>query len=107
VPPPRQTNTLSSEVTVPDGYAVITGGLTREDDSDSASKIPGLGDIPWLGAAFRQSNHSRSQSTLFVFIRPVILRDDLFEDLKYLSSRDLKAAGLPENLPSSQPLLME
>lgn len=107
VPPPRQTNTLSSEVTVPDGYAVITGGLTREDDSDSASKIPGLGDLPWLGAAFRQSNHSRSQSTLFVFIRPVILRDDLFEDLKYLSSRDLKAAGLPENLPSSQPLLME
>ncbi len=107
VPPPRQTNTLSSEVTVPDGYAVITGGLTREDDSDSASKIPLLGDIPWLGTAFRQSNHSRSQSTLFVFIRPVILRDDLFEDLKYLSSRELKAAGLPDNLPSSQPLLMK
>jgi general secretion pathway protein D len=107
VPPPRQTNTLSSEVTVPDGYAVITGGLTREDDSDSASKIPLLGDIPWLGHAFRQSNRSHSQSTLFVFIRPVILRDDLFEDLKYLSSRELKAAGLPDNLPASRPLLME
>ncbi|MHC4717338.1 MAG: type II secretion system protein GspD, partial [Planctomycetota bacterium] len=106
VPPPRQTNNLTSEVTVPDGYAVIVGGLKRRDQSDTASKIPFLGDIPVLGRLFSLTDQGDTESTLFVFIRPVILRDDRFEDLKYLSRRDLELAELPPDLPASEPLLM-
>jgi hypothetical protein len=36
----------------------------------------------------------------------VILRDDRFEDLKYLSDRSLEQAGLPADCPMSQPLVM-
>jgi general secretion pathway protein D len=47
---------------------------------------------------------SDSNVTLFVFIRPVILRDDKFEDLKFLSEREVRAAGVPADLPQSEPL---
>lgn len=106
VPPPRQTNNINSEVTVPDGYAVIVGGLTRKNYSETVSKVPWLGDIPILKHAFSMTSTNDTESTLFVFIRPVILRDDQFEDLKYLSGKDLAAAGLPAHYPTSDPMLM-
>ena len=106
IPPPRQTNTLSSEVTVPDGYGVIVGGLTRRDKSYTDSRLPLLGRIPILKYLFGSYSWTDSQNTLFVFIRPVILRDDRFEDLKYLSDQDRELAQLDPNLPVSWPLVM-
>ena len=107
VPPPRQTSSLTSEVTVPDGYAVVVGGLNSRYLSDTATKIPWLGDIPILKHLFRLTDKTDKNSTLFVFIRPVILRDDEFEDLKYLSQRDLELAELPPNLPPADLLIMQ
>lgn len=107
IPPPRQTNTLDSEITVPDGYTVIVGGLTRKDFSKSVSKIPWLGDIPILKYLVSSRTRGDAQSTLFAFVRPVILRDDQFEDLKYLSDRELKLADMPPNFPRSAPLIMQ
>ena len=106
VPPPRQTNTISSEVVVPSGQAVIVGGLTREDHQETESSLPGLGHIPILEYVVGNRSDNRTQSTLFVFLRPVILRDDKFEDLKFLSERDLKLAKMPPNFPQSRPMVM-
>jgi len=106
IPPPRQTDTVGSEVTVPDGYAVIVGGLTRKDFSRQISKIPLLGDVPILKFLFSSFKDTDTKSRLYVFIRPVILRDDKFEDLKFLSERDLAAAQLPSNYPTSDPIIM-
>ena len=106
IPPPRQTDSLSSSVTVPNGFAVIVGGLTRKDAGTSAAGVPFLAEIPILKYLFGVHSTTDSQSTLFVFIRPIVLRDDQFEDLKYLSQQDLQAAGLPANFPQSDPLNM-
>jgi general secretion pathway protein D len=106
IPPPRQTNDISSEVTIPDGYTVVVGGLTRKDKSESESHIPFLGDIPLLKYLFGTTTRSHSETTLYVFIRPVILRDDRFEDLKYLSEGDCRTAELPPEFPTSQPIVM-
>ena len=107
VPPPRQTNAISSNVMIPDGNTIIVGGLNRTDESDSRSTIPLIGEIPLLGDLIGNKSRSASQSTLFVFIRPVILRDDQFRDLKYYSRQEARRASLPSDLPQSQPLLME
>jgi len=107
VPPPRQTNTLDSQVTIPDGHAIIVGGLTRKDFAYSATRLPYIGKIPLLGELISSTTRNESQSTLFVFIRPVILRDDKFADLKFISQRDLTRAELPGHYPSSEPLIME
>ena len=105
IPPPRQTNTISSNITVPDGYTVVVGGLTREDTGETVSKIPLLGDIPVIRHLFRSITDNKAHSTLYVFIRPVVLRDDRFEDLKYLSGLDRDLAGLPADFPVSEPLV--
>jgi general secretion pathway protein D len=106
VPPPRQTDSISSEVTIPDGHTIIVGGLKRRDLTDKVDRIPILGEIPVLEYLFSSRSESQAESSLFLFIRPVVLRDDQFEDLKYLSQRDLAAAELPGDYPVSQPLFM-
>lgn len=107
VPPPRQTSTLNSEVTVPDGHAIIIGGLKRTDLIESSVGIPLLSKIPILKYLFGAVDKSRTESTLFVFIRPTILRDDQFEDLKYLSDGQLIAAEMAPNTPVGEPMILK
>ena len=103
LPPPSQKNSVDSEVTIPDGYTIVVGGLTSKNFSRTESTIPILGDIPILKYAFGTRTWNTADSTLFVFIRPVILRDDQFDDLKFISEQDVKAAGLVSDLPTSGP----
>jgi general secretion pathway protein D len=104
IPPPRQTDSVQSKVTIPDGSTVIVGGLNRTNYTHTIDAIPILGQIPYLGVLFRNKNETQENLTLFVFLRPVILRDDQFEDLKYLSYRDVKTAGVSDGWPTSSPL---
>ena len=106
VPPPRQETSLSSVATVPDGYAVVIGGLEIETEGDSTSKLPLLGDIPLIGALFRNESTSTSRSRFFVFLRCSVMRNKLFEDLKYVSRQDLDVAGVQSGAPEVLPLIM-
>ena len=106
LPPPSQKNSVDSSVTIPDGYTIVVGGLTTKNFNTSVNTIPLLGQIPVLKYLFGSRSRSSEDSTLFVFIRPVILRDDQFEDLRYISSKQLQAAGLPSDFPSSSPVAM-
>ena len=107
IPPPRQRSELSSEVTVPDGHTIIIGGLNSSNYSETLQKVPLLGDIPGLEYLFSSRSNNTSEATLFVFIRPVILRDDQFKGLKFLSKNALKLADLPSNDPESVPLMIQ
>jgi general secretion pathway protein D len=60
-----------------------------------------------LGYLFGNRVNTDSTTTLFVFILPVILRDDKFADLKFLSEQDVRAAELPGDFPTSEPLLIK
>lgn len=104
LPPPSQRNTISSEVTIPDGYTIVVGGINRTDISSSITAVPFIGEIPIMEHLFRFEDNSHRDQTLFVFIRPVILRDDRFADLKFLSGNDRVQAGLEEEFPGSEPL---
>lgn len=106
VPPPRQTDELESIVTIPDGHTVIVGGLTLESDSHEVDSVPLLGSIPILKHLFSLDQRNGKKSTLFVFLKPIILRDDKFRDLKFLSDRDLTCAIPPGRFPLSQPMIM-
>lgn len=106
VPPPRQTNQISSKVTVPDGYTLIVGGLTNKNNSVTRNGVPIVENIPILRDLTSLQTSTNDQTTLFVFLRPTILKDDKFRDLKYLSDRDLRCAAEPGNYPESCPLLI-
>lgn len=106
LPPSRQTNSLSSEATIPDGHTIVLGGLTRENFTESVDRVPLLGSIPLVEHLFSDRSKETSQSTLFVFIRAVILRDDKFEHLKYLSAEAASRAELAGDYPTSEPIEM-
>ena len=107
IPPPRTTNSFTGVVEVPDGYTVVVGGLVVDNEADSVSEIPLLGRIPIIGAAFQSSTASRTQTRVFAFIRPVILRDDEFEDLKYITQGQLSQAELENtDFPPDNPMWM-
>ena len=107
VPPPRQTDEIRSTVTIPDGHTIIVGGLNRQNTSWDRNGIPVLERIPILRELTGVENDSKSRTTLFVFLRPVILRDDKFRDLQYLSDKALNCAGCKKNYPVSSPMLIK
>lgn len=106
LPPPRQISQMQSTVTIPDGYTIIAGGLNRDDHSSDVQGIPGLLNIPIINLLTSIRTKGNHCTTLFVFLRPTILRDDKFKDLKYLSDRDAQGAGIPATFPRSEPILM-
>jgi general secretion pathway protein D len=106
IPPPRATDTVSSEVTIPDGAVIVVGGLNRKLNDRLRRSVPVLGELPVVGALFGGTTEREARQTLFVFLRPVVLRADRFEDLKTLSIDATKAAGVDGGTPVSKPVLM-
>lgn len=104
LPPPRIQNTLESTVTLPDGYTVVTGGITQISDNDSVTRVPILGELPGIDWLFQNRSDSSSEMTLFVFIRPTVLRDPEFRDIRSLSRSRILRAGIPPDYPTSHPL---
>lgn len=78
--PPKNENTVTSAVTIPDGRMFVVGGLTRENKSKVVSKVPLLGDIPLLGKLFRSEQTVNSHNNLYVFLQAHILTHEDFED---------------------------
>jgi general secretion pathway protein D len=107
LPPNRHIDQVSSVVTIPDGYTVIVGGLNRQNLENGRTGIPFLDKIPILKYLASVEDEKKSHTSLFVFLKPIILRDDKFQDLKYLSDQDARSAQIRATLPKSRPLIME
>lgn len=97
---------IKSTVLAEDGQIVVLGGLIQDDVTQSVSKVPLLGDIPWLGALFRSSKDVHTKRNLMVFLRPMIIRDATglaaISGKKYSDIRILGADGndkIPNVLP--------
>jgi general secretion pathway protein D len=73
--PTTQKRSIDSTVVVDDGQIIVLGGLIEDQFNTSQSKVPLLGDIPYLGALFRSESRSRVKKNLMVFLRPVVMRD--------------------------------
>jgi general secretion pathway protein D len=62
------TREVTTDVTVFDGATVVIGGLTREEVKTVEDKVPVLGSIPLIGAAFRSTGKSVQKRSLMVFV---------------------------------------
>lgn len=60
-------------VVVPDGQTVVIGGLMQTQILESESKIPLLGDIPYLGNAFKRKTKQNQKTELMIFLTPVVI----------------------------------
>ena len=71
-----ETRSTKNTVRVRDGETIVLGGLIRKETSTIVTKLPILGDIPVLGALFRNKNSSpNSERELLVFITPHIIKN--------------------------------
>ena len=69
------TRTVTNAVLVGSGETVVVGGLLDKSVTDTADKVPLLGDIPVIGALVRSESKKVSKRNLMLFIRPTIIRD--------------------------------
>jgi general secretion pathway protein D len=71
------TNKRSANTTVlaDNGQTIVLGGLTSDDYQRLRSQVPILGSLPVIGELFKGRTESRQKRTLFVFLKPTILRD--------------------------------
>lgn len=71
---------VNNVVVVRDGQPVVIGGLMRDKETESVSKIPFLGDIPLIGLLFRRTSRQVEKSNLLMIIIPHVVSDP--SDLK-------------------------
>ncbi|PCM45280.1 type II secretion system secretin GspD [Marinobacter sp. ANT_B65] len=64
---------IKTTVLADDGETIVLGGLTTDDYTVNKSKVPLLGDIPYLGRLFSSESERRVKRNLLVFLRPRIL----------------------------------
>lgn len=65
---------INTAVLVEDGQTVVIGGVYEFNDRSSVSKVPFLGDVPFLGNLFKKRGRGKDKAELLVFVTPKILR---------------------------------
>ncbi len=74
---PEERSTTAS-VRLKDGECLFMGGLIRKTETDVETKVPIIGDIPYVGRLFRHNSKNVRESELLVFITPRVVEDATF-----------------------------
>ncbi len=82
---PLSSRKIENNVVVSDGETVVIGGLLDNNQQNTENKVPWLGDIPFLGWAFKSTTDTLSKINLLVFLTPHIVRNEA--DLEQQSIR--------------------
>ncbi|MEO8998052.1 MAG: type IV pilus secretin PilQ [Rhodanobacter sp.] len=75
--PTIDTREINTSVLVDNGQTVVLGGIYEINKSNTVTKVPGLGDIPGIGALFRNTARTNTKAELLIFVTPRILSDTL------------------------------
>ncbi|PZT89577.1 MAG: type IV pilus secretin PilQ [Acinetobacter sp.] len=68
-------NTINTNVLVDNGETVILGGVFEQITANQQTKVPFLGDLPWVGRLFRKDVKSDNKQELLIFVTPRIVND--------------------------------
>src|SRR5205807_108703 len=71
------TKHVKTEVLVENGGTVVIGGIYEQNDRTDITRIPLLGDLPYIGFLFRNTTQANSKTELLVFITPRIVNERL------------------------------
>lgn len=71
--PSISTRSVSTQVAVQSGQTVLLGGLIKQDNAESTSSVPGLGNIPGLRWLFGSTSKSKDRTELIVLITPRVV----------------------------------
>ena len=71
--PSIDTRAVETQVLVADGQTVVLGGIYETERRETINKVPFLGDIPFVGVAFRSKQRVDNKAELLIFVTPRIL----------------------------------
>lgn len=74
--PSISSQTMETQVTVPDGGTTVVGGVLFDDERENTDRTPGLSRIPLLKYLFKRKGVSRDTIEILFFITPRIIRPD-------------------------------
>ena len=98
---------IQTTVLADNGGTIVLGGLITDDRNTVDSEVPGLGDIPVLGRLFGSESRNMTTRTLFVFLRPTILRTradiDVVSSNRYQRLQSIGAAPSGAARPVTAP----
>lgn len=69
-------NETDTIVRVQDGYIVAIGGLMHQEQDNTKSQVPFLGDLPVVGNLFKQNSRGMRKSELVFLIKPTVIKGD-------------------------------
>ncbi len=70
-------NAVNTNVLVDNGETVVLGGIFEQQTANSQTKVPFLGDIPYIGRLFRKDIKSDNKRELLIFVTPRIVNDSV------------------------------
>ncbi|WP_198083625.1 type IV pilus secretin PilQ [Variovorax sp. E3] len=73
--PAINTKHVQTEVLVENGGTVVIGGIFELTETNDESRVPVLGEVPYLGALFRKRERIANKTEMLVFITPKMITD--------------------------------
>ena len=70
-------NEINTNVLVDNGETVVLGGIFEQTTANQQTKVPFLGDLPYIGRLFRKDVKSDNKSELLIFVTPRIVNDSV------------------------------
>ncbi|MCC6327759.1 MAG: type IV pilus secretin PilQ [Acidobacteria bacterium] len=74
--PGISTQSMQTEVVVPDGGTTVIGGVLSDDEREGVNRTPGLSRIPFFGNLFKRKNVSRETAEILFFITPRVYKPE-------------------------------
>ncbi|MFN7309253.1 MAG: type IV pilus secretin PilQ, partial [bacterium] len=73
--PAIDTKSVQTQVLVENGGTIVLGGIYEQQERTTVTKVPFLGDIPYLGYLFKTTARTNDRSELLIFITPRIVAE--------------------------------
>jgi type IV pilus assembly protein PilQ len=73
--PAIDTKAVQTQVLIENGGTVVIGGIFEQTDRTDVTKVPVLGDIPYLGNLFKTTAKRLNKTELLIFLTPKIISD--------------------------------
>jgi general secretion pathway protein D len=84
-----------TRVGVKDGQTIVIGGLMEDRKTETIDKVPFLGDIPFVGEAFKRRQDKKTKTELLIFLTPHVASEpDLLKDM---SKQEIEGSKLVPN----------
>ncbi len=74
--PPINKQEVTTLVLVDNGETIVLGGVFEQTKTNNVTRVPLLGDLPLIGALFRNKSEQDDKSELLIFVTPKIIREN-------------------------------